>query len=118
MRMPEKLFRLSVLAPGAVRILQLVDARDGGGRPMSDVLDAGTRPVVAALGRSQERATARRRNPHRAGSLAWLSWIVARFGGWNGYGKPPAPRSWPAAGTASPPPSPGALIAQADAKPV
>jgi len=93
MRVPSKLFRLSVLALGAaVRILQLVDARDGGMRPMSDVLDASTRPVVAALGQSRERATARQRNPHRAGSLAWLSWIVARFGGWNCYGKPPGPK--------------------------
>lgn len=93
MRMPDKLFRLSVLALGAaVRILQLVDARDGSRRPMSDVLDASTRPMVAALGRRQERATARQRNPHRSGSLAWLNWIVARFGGWNCYGKPPGPK--------------------------
>lgn len=93
MRMPEKLFRLSVLALGAaVQILQLVDARDGGGRPMSDVLDAGTRPLVAALRPRQERATARQSTPHRAGRLAWLSWIVARFGGWNCYGKPPGPQ--------------------------
>lgn len=119
MRVPEKLFRLSVLALGAaVRILQLVDARDGSSRPMSDVLDAATRPVVAVLGRSQERATARQRNPHRSGSLAWLSWIVARFGGWNCYGKPPGPkimaRGWDRfAATLA-----GALMAQDNAKPV
>ena len=119
MRVPEKLFRLSVLALGAaVRILQLVDARDGGRRPMSDVLDASARPVAAALGRSQERATARQRNPHRAGTLAWLCWIVARFGGWNCYGKPPGPkimaRGWERFAAALT----GALMAQAEAKPV
>ena len=45
--------RLAALALGAaVRILQLVDARAGGERPMSDVLDEAGLPWVAALGRA------------------------------------------------------------------
>lgn len=90
----EHLFRLAALAVAAsVRILQLVDARDGGPRPMSDVLDQDLAPAVAAIGKSREGSTARQKNPHLQGSLAWLSWIVARFGGWNCYGKPPGPKT-------------------------
>ncbi|HXV01071.1 MAG TPA: IS4 family transposase [Caulobacteraceae bacterium] len=90
----ERLFRLAALALGAaVRILQLVDARDGGSRPMSDVLDQSLTPLVAILVRDRERPTAKQQNPHPEGSLAWLSWVVARYGGWNCYGKPPGPKT-------------------------
>jgi hypothetical protein len=88
------LFRLSALAlAAAVRIIQLVDARDGSSRPMTDVLDEQALPAVVALGKTLEGATARQQNPHPEGSLAWLSWIVARYGGWNCYGKPPGPKT-------------------------
>jgi hypothetical protein len=90
----EHLFRLAALALAAsVRILQLVDARDGGPRPMSDVLDQNLAGAVAVIGRTREGGTERQKNPHPEGSLAWLSWIVARFGGWNCYGKPPGPKT-------------------------
>ncbi|MGH7017187.1 MAG: IS4 family transposase [Caulobacteraceae bacterium] len=90
----ERLFRLAVLALGAaVRIIQLVDARDGGPRPMSDVLDDDLQSAVALMVRSREGATERQKNPHPAGSLAWLSWVVARYGGWNSYYKPPGPKT-------------------------
>jgi hypothetical protein len=96
----ERLFRLAAMALGAaVRIIQLVDARDGGLRPMSDVLDQNLVGEVAILVRSREGATAKQQNPHPEGSLAWLSWVVARYGGWNCYGKPPGPKTmaygWP-----------------------
>jgi DDE family transposase len=90
----EHLFRLSALAlAGSVRILQLVDARDGSSRPMSDVLDQACSAAVAAIGKTREGATKRQQNPHPPESLAWLSWIVARYGGWNCYGKPPGPKT-------------------------
>ena len=90
----ERLFRLSALALGAaVRIIQLVDARDGGPRPMSDVLDQNLVEDVAILVKAREGATAKQKNPHPQGSLAWLSWVVARYGGWNCYGKPPGPKT-------------------------
>lgn len=93
-RDPVRVFRLSALALGAAaRIIQLVDARDGGSRPMSDVLDTRFEPAVAALSRSREGATQKQRNPHPPGSLAWVSWVVARYGGWNCYGKPPGPKT-------------------------
>lgn len=91
---PGHLFRLAALAiTAAVRILQLVDARDGGQRPMSDVLDQRFLAAVAAIGKTREGATPRQQNHHPQGSLAWLSWIVARYGGWNCYGKPPGPKT-------------------------
>ena len=90
----EHLFRLAALAIAAsARILQLVDARDGGPRPMSDVLDQDLAPAVAVIGKTREGSTSRQKNPYAEGSLAWLSWIVARFGGWNCYGKPPGPKT-------------------------
>jgi hypothetical protein len=92
-RVPDKLFRLSALALGAaVRILQLVDARHGGRRPMQDVLDEVSQPVVEQLGRACEGSTARLRNPHPPGTLGWLAWIVARHGGWNSPNSPPGPK--------------------------
>jgi hypothetical protein len=93
-RDPVRLFRLAALALGAAaRIIQLVDARDGSRRPMSDVLDSRFTEAVAALSRSREGATDRQRNPHPQGALAWLAWVVARYGGWNCYGKPPGPKT-------------------------
>ena len=93
-RDPARVFRLAALALGAaVRIIQLVDARDGGSRPMSDVLDPAFTQAVAALSRAKQGGTARQTNPHPEGSLAWLSWVVARHGGWNCYGKPPGPKT-------------------------
>ena len=94
LRDPVRLFRLAALALGAAaRIIQLVDARDGGRRPMSDVLDSRFTPAVAVICRSREGATPKQQNPHAQGSLAWLSWVVARYGGWNCYGKPPGPKT-------------------------
>jgi hypothetical protein len=90
----EHLFRLSALAlAAAVRSLQLVGARDGGPRSMSDVLDPECIDAVEAISRSREGAVPRQQNPHPKGSLAWLSWIVARYGGWNCYGKPPGTKT-------------------------
>ena len=31
------------------------------------------------------------------GGLSWLSWVVARLGGWNCYGKKPGPKTIAAA---------------------
>lgn len=90
----QRLFRLAAMGLGAAaRIIQLVDARDGSSRPMSDVLDQNLVGDVAVLVRAREGATAKQKNPHAQGSLAWLSWVVARYGGWNCYGKPPGPKT-------------------------
>lgn len=91
---PHRLFNLAALAiGGAVRIIQLVDARDGSARPATDVADPGQIAAAKALCHRLEGATERQRNPHPSGSLAWLSWIVARLGGWNCYYRPPGPKT-------------------------
>jgi hypothetical protein len=90
----EHLFRLTAMAlGGAVRTLQLVDARDGSSRPATDVLDTELVPAVDAISRTLEGATARQKNPHPPGCLAHLAWAAARLGGWNCYGKPPGPKT-------------------------
>lgn len=91
---PHRLFNLAALAMGAaVRIIQLVDARDGSNRPASDVATASEIAAAGALGPTLEGKTERQRNPHPKNGLAWLSWIVARLGGWNCYYKPPGPKT-------------------------
>lgn len=88
------LLNLAALALGAaVRIIQLVDARDGSNRPASDVASEAEIEAACKLGPTLERKTARQRNPHPPRSLAWLAWIVARLGGWNCYYKPPGPKT-------------------------
>ncbi|HET6238148.1 MAG TPA: IS4 family transposase [Acetobacteraceae bacterium] len=89
-----RLFNLAALAlDGAVRIIQLVDARDGSERPASDVASQAEIAAATAVGPTLEGNTERQRNPHPQDSLAWLSWIAARLGGWNCYYKPPGPKT-------------------------
>ena len=90
----DRLFKLAALGlVASARIIQLVDARDGSDRPATDVIAASHIEAAAAIGARLEGATARQKNPHAMGSLAWLSWIVARLGGWNCYYKPPGPKT-------------------------
>ncbi|ATQ66489.1 IS4 family transposase [Methylosinus trichosporium] len=90
----ERLMRLSAVALGAAaRIIQLVDARDGGPRSCGDVVDEALVEPLEAIGKTLEGKTERQKNPHEKGSLAWLAWITARLGGWNCYYKPPGPKT-------------------------
>ena len=89
-----RLFNLAALAlDGAVRIIQLVDARDGSDRPASDVACEAEITAATVIGPTLQGNTDRQRNPHPPASLSWLSWIVARLGGWNCYYKPPGPKT-------------------------
>lgn len=89
-----RLLKLAALGIGAaVRTIQLVDARDGSTRPASDVADEQTLDAAEVIGPSLEGKTVRQKNPHPPRSLAWLSWIIARLGGWNCYYKPPGPKT-------------------------
>jgi hypothetical protein len=89
-----RLFNLAAIAlTAAVRTIQLVDARDGSPRPASDVADEDLITAAKAIAPTLEGQTARQKNPHEPGSLAWLSWIAARLGGWNCYYKPPGPKT-------------------------
>lgn len=90
----ERLFKLAAIGiAAAVRTIQLVDARDGGNRPASDVADAEMLAAATVILPTLEGKTARQTNSHRPQSLAWLSWIIARLGGWNCYYKPPGPKT-------------------------
>jgi hypothetical protein len=89
-----RLFKLAVVGlAAACRTIQLVDARDGSPRPATDVIDPTLLPAAEAIGPTLEGKTERQKNPHPRHSLAWLSWIIARLGGWNCYYKPPGPKT-------------------------
>jgi hypothetical protein len=89
-----KLLKLAALGlAAAVRILQLVDARDGSKRPALDVADEPMIEAALVIGPTLEGKTVRQQNPHPPRSLGWLAWIVARMGGWNCYYKPPGPKT-------------------------
>jgi hypothetical protein len=74
----------------AVQVLQLLRDRDGTAhRPLQDVLDTADQPALEAVCVDLEGKTARQKNPHPRGSLAYASWVCPRLGGWTGYyGKP------------------------------
>ena len=89
-----RLFKVAAIAlVAAARTIQLVDARDGGPRPATDVADEDLITAAEAIGPTLEGKTARQKNPHQIRSLAWLAWIAARLGGWNCYYKPPGPKT-------------------------
>jgi Transposase DDE domain len=74
----------------AIQVLQLVRERDGAARrPIEDALEPEDRSALEAVCQTLEGRTARQKNPHPKGSLAYASWVCARLGGWTGYyGKP------------------------------
>jgi len=84
----EKLSIAALIA--ALTILQLVRERDGGkNRPLEDVFHSDEQVALEAASQQLEGKTARQKNPHPTGSLAFAAWVCARLGGWTGYyGKP------------------------------
>jgi len=90
----KRMFALAAIAlAGAVRTIQLIDARHGSERPATDIVDASFIAPLDRLSRKLEGKTERQKNSHPRGSLAWLAWIIARLGGWNCYYKPPGPKT-------------------------
>ncbi len=90
----ERLFNLAAIGmAAAIRTIQLVDARDGSPRPATDVVDQTFAVPLQLLSKKLEGKTARQKNPHPPGSLAFVAWITARLGGWNCYYKPPGPKT-------------------------
>jgi hypothetical protein len=92
----DRLLKLVTIATRAAMItLQLVQARDGQSfLPAPLVFDPSEIAVLDGLNRSTYAGrTPRQRNPHPAHSLAWAAWLIARLGGWDGYGssRPPGP---------------------------
>jgi hypothetical protein len=91
----EGLGKLAFLATlAATRIMQLVHARDGTiPIPAEEVFTAEEVEALSLQQPTLEGRTAKQKNPHPGGSLAWASWIIARLGGWKGYASesPPGP---------------------------
>jgi hypothetical protein len=82
----EKLEKLAVLAfSAAVKVMQLVMARDGSCRPATDVFNSEDIEVLQSVSKSLEGKTEKQKNQYEVGSLAWSAWIIARLGGWKGY---------------------------------
>jgi hypothetical protein len=70
----EKLVAASLIA--AVTVLQLVRERDGAGKcPLESAFDPDDRPVLETVSASLEGKTARQKNPHPPGSLAFAAWV-------------------------------------------
>jgi len=84
----EKLVAAILIA--AIKVMQLVAERDGEARrPLAEVFDPDDPPALERVCQSLEGKTARQKNPHPNGSLAYAAWVFARLGGWTGYyGKP------------------------------
>jgi len=90
---PDRLLKLTATTVKAATItIQLVQERDGRhGLPAAAAFTEPEVETLAALGPTLEGKTARQQNPHPLRSLAWATWIIARLGGWDCYGKPPGP---------------------------
>ena len=77
----------------AVTVMQLVKARDGTtDQDLADAFDPTDQPILEALSTQLEGKTARQKNPHPRGSLAFAGWVIGRLGGWTGYYGKPGPR--------------------------
>ena len=77
----------------AVTVMQLVKARDGTtDQQLADAFEPTEQPILEALSARLEGDTARQKNPHPKGSLAFAAWVIARLGGWTGYYGKPGPK--------------------------
>jgi hypothetical protein len=86
-----KMVALALIA--AAKVVQLVQGRRASPRPATDVIAPDQLPLVDRLQHKLEGRTQAQKNPHPRGSLPWLSWVIARLGGWKGYAseRPPGP---------------------------
>ena len=86
----------------AVQVLQMVRERDGAAqRPLTDAFDEADAPAMASISAALEGATARQRNPHPQGSLAWGAWTARGSAVGQATMANPVPSSSTAAGSAS-----------------
>jgi hypothetical protein len=84
---------VTAVTVAAVTVMQLVKARDGTtDQVLADAFDPADQPILEALSAQLEGKTARQKNPHPKGSLAFAGWVVGRLGGWTGYYGKPGPR--------------------------
>jgi hypothetical protein len=69
----------------AVKIIQLIQARDNPEIVIESVFSPQEMEVLKILSKSLEGRTEKQRNPYPQESLAFGVWVIARLGGWNGY---------------------------------
>ena len=94
----ERLLKLSAVATrAAVRVLQLLQARDGPGLHDAALVFCEAELItLEAIDRKDYTTTnPARNNPHPKRSMPWATWIIARMGGWNGYTSPKASKPGP-----------------------
>jgi hypothetical protein len=91
---PEVMIKfVAAAAVAAVTIMQLVRARDGmTEEKLAEAFEPGDQPVLEALSSQLEGATAKQKNPHSKGTLAFAAWVIARLGGWTAYYGKPGPK--------------------------
>ena len=91
----EKLRKLMVVAlMGAVKVLQLLRARDGTTQQsLAATFEPDEQTFLTKLNSALEGNTQKQKNPHPNHSLAFGAWIIARLAGWSGYQsqRPPGP---------------------------
>lgn len=84
---------VTAVAVAAVTVMKLVKARDGTtGQGLADAFDPADQPILEAVSAQLEGKTAKQKNPHPKGSLAFAAWVIARLGGWTGYYGKPGPQ--------------------------
>jgi Transposase DDE domain len=84
---------VAATAVAAVTVMQLVKARDGTtDQSLADAFEPADQPILEAISAQLEGKTARQKNPHPSGSLAFAAWVIGRLGGWTGYYGKPGPQ--------------------------
>lgn len=91
---PQVMIKLvAAAAVAAVTVMQLVKSRDGAtGQNLADAFEPADQPILEAISMQLEGKTARQKNPHPKGSLAFAAWVIGRLGGWTGYYGKPGPQ--------------------------
>jgi DDE family transposase len=91
---PQIMIKLvAAVTVAAVTVMQLVKARDGTtDQQLADAFEPADQPILEAVSAQLEGTTARQKNPHPKGSLAFAAWVIARLGGWTGYYGKPGPK--------------------------
>lgn len=89
----DALMKLAIItARTACRVMRLVRARDGQvPEAARDLFEPDQIELLVALQLQYEGRTARQKNPHPTGTLAWAAWIIARLGGWKSSSRSESP---------------------------
>lgn len=88
----ESIKKLSVLALGvAARTIQLARSLEEPGQVLEEVFEKTERECLERLNEQLEGNTEKQRNPYQKNELGFGAWVIARLGGWKGYGsqRPP-----------------------------